>query len=127
MAETAKPSNGEVIEITDSLDRKIKLKTLGPADMLNLLEAAGTNSGNAAWVRMAMIVASVREIDGVPVPVANTKDKVLRGATVLGNEGLVAATRALFGVDEAAPEAETEDGEAPAEAKPSEELVAAKN
>lgn len=113
----AKPTNGETIEVTDSLERKIVLKTLGPADMLNLFEAAGANSGNAAWMRFAMELASVRSVDGVPLPFAIKKEQLLMAAERLGNEGMMAVHLKLFppeeeGADESAPTAEAQEVEA---------------
>lgn len=96
MADDKKPSNGETIEVTDSLGRKISLKTFGPADLLNLFEAAGGNSGNQTWMRLAMELASVRKIDELPFPFALKKDQLLTVAERLGNEGMAAVHDALF-------------------------------
>lgn len=110
----ADPTNGEKLEITDSLGRKIELKTLGPADLLNLLEAAGNNSGNSAWMRLAMELASVRKIDELPLPFAVKKDQLMMVANKLGNEGLAAVHNALF---PPAPESEGDDAESAAQSE----------
>lgn len=107
------PSNGEIINVADSLGRKIVLKTMGPADMLDLVEAAGANSGNQGWVNLAMVVCSVQSIDGVPVPRAVTKDQVKRVARLLGNEGMVACSNELFGSKLPDPTEKPEDGAEP--------------
>jgi hypothetical protein len=84
-------------EVTDSTGRKFITRELDPADMLDLFEAAGDASGNQAWIRMAMIVHSVMEIDGVPLPIAVTKDDIRANARRIKNEGLVALSKHMFG------------------------------
>lgn len=127
MSDTKPAEKPDLLDVVDGKGRKISLKVMGPADMLNLLEAAGANSSNAAWMRMAMTIASVRAIDGIPVPAAYKKKDVLDAANKLGNEGLAAAAKALFGD----PAAETDgdaDGAAPsAEQEQAEGLETAKN
>ena len=90
------PDNGTASEVTDSLGRALGIRTMGPAGMLDLIEAAGDQSGNASWVRSAMIITSVVAIDGIPVPVAITKDQVKRNAIMIGNEGFAAVAKMLF-------------------------------
>lgn len=119
-----KPSNGKTFDVTDSLGRKIVIKTLGPADTLNLLEAAGKNSDNISWVRMATILASVRKIDEVPMPATTKKDQLLAVADRLGDEGIGAVYAAMF------PEAsiaDPEEAQAAVEAAETEQVATAKN
>lgn len=91
--------------VVDAKGRKISYKELDPADILDLLEAAGQQSTNQGWMRMAMIVASVSAIDDTPVPAARTKEQVRAIARQLGNDGLVALNGAMFGEDAAPDEA----------------------
>ena len=102
-------------EIVDAKGRRFTTKELDPGDLLDLLEAAGSNSGNAAWLRLAMVVCSVTAIDGVPVPLATTKQDVRQSAKMIGNDGLVALNKAMLGDDAAAPV--TSDAEAQETAK----------
>jgi hypothetical protein len=106
-------------ETTDADGKVYKYKDLDPADMLNLMEAAGANSGNQGWMRMAMLISSVKDIDGLPVPMPTNKNQVLSLARQVGNAGLVALNAAMFGDDE------TPD--AAAVASGSEQLELAKN
>lgn len=82
--------------VTDDKGRVITFKEMGPAEMLDLLELAGEQSTNPGWLRMAMVVASVTDIAGTPVPAPKTKDHVRNMARQLGNEGLVALNKAMF-------------------------------
>jgi hypothetical protein len=52
---------------------KIVVRELDLVDQFDLLEISGEASGNAAWMGMAMVAASLREIDGMPVPKATQK------------------------------------------------------
>jgi hypothetical protein len=101
MTDAKQPDNGTESFVTDSLGRTLGLKTMGPAGMLDLIEAAGDQSGNPSWVRSAMIIAAVASIDAVPIPVAVTKDQVKANARRLGNEGFAAVAKVLFGEDDA--------------------------
>jgi hypothetical protein len=84
--------------ITTAKGRKLTLRELGPMEMLDLLEAAGSNSSNDAWVRMAMLLCSVAAIDGTPQPMATTKMHVRSMGKMLGNDGLVALNKEFFGI-----------------------------
>ena len=97
-------------KITDSNGRAISFKEMDAVDMLDLLEAAGAQSTNQGWMRMAMVVASVTDIDGVPVPRARTKEQVRAIAGQLGNPGLIALNEAIFGDGaDVSPQAENPD------------------
>lgn len=96
MGETTSPQVEERT-VTDSNGRIITLRVLDPADMLDLLEAAGPASANVGWIRYASVVASVSAIDGVPVPIASTKAHILAAARKLGNEGFAAVGKFLYG------------------------------
>lgn len=94
--------------ITDAKGRKIDVTVLGPADMLQMLEAVGDASSNAGYVRYASVVYSVSAIDGVPMPRPTQKRHILDAAARLGNEGFAAVATHLFG------DAEPADGGAAA-------------
>lgn len=96
----ATPATPKSVTVKDALGRSLVLVPLQPHEMLDLFEAAGTNSGNGAWVRMALLVCSVRSIDDVPLPYPTMKDQVRGNAKLLGNEGLVAAQLELMGADD---------------------------
>jgi hypothetical protein len=99
----------EPIIVTDARGRKIQLRALDPADTLDLLEAAENASSNRGWITYAMVMASVEEIDGVPVPRASTKAQIKDIGRQLGNDGFSACAKVLFPEDKiAAPSAEQE-------------------
>ena len=89
-------------DVVDSTGRKIAVTALDPADMLDLLEAAGDASANSGYMRYAMVICSVSNIDGVPVPRPTKKNEIKALAKRLGNEGFAAVTKSLFGDDNAA-------------------------
>lgn len=93
-------------EVTTSDGRKLTLKEVGPGDMLDLIEAAGSAmAGDAAsaWLSYAVMVATVSEVDGVPVPFPSTKAEVKALANKLGNTGVVAVQEVLKGDENAVP------------------------
>lgn len=104
--------------ITDAKGREIAVTVLGPADMLQLLEAAGDASSNAGYVRYASVIYSVSAIDGIPVPKPSMKKHILDNAARLGNEGFAAVATHLFG------DAEPADG---GDAALTDQVNAAKN
>ena len=83
--------------VTDVKGRKIVLRTLDPSDMLDLLEAAGSASSNAGWVRYASVISSVSSIDEIPIPIALNKAAIKNTAKMLGNDGFAAVGAYLFG------------------------------
>lgn len=90
-------------KVTDSRGRVFDTKELDPGDLLDLLEAAGSASGNSSWLRLAMVVCSVTAIDGVPVPFATQKVDITKLAKQIGNDGLVALNKSMFGDDKEKP------------------------
>ena len=89
------------MEVTDANGRKIVTKEIDPGDLFNIIEAAGGAAENKQWMRLAMVVCSVTEIDGIPVPMSAEKKDIVALARKIGNSGLVALQKALFGDDEA--------------------------
>ena len=98
--------------VTDSKGRKIVLRVMDPADMLDLIEAAGEAASNSTWVRYAMAVASVAEFDGVPVPMPESKAQIRAFARKMGNEGYEAVVQAVWGLGAPAEEAAATGGAA---------------
>ena len=75
----------------DAKNRILQIVTLGPAKMLGVIEMAGGKAAeNQTWLRMAMMLSSLRSIDGLPVRPVTSKDQFLALADEIGNEGLVA-------------------------------------
>lgn len=88
----------DLITATDTRGRVFQMKTLDPADMLNTIEiAGGAAAENQTWLRMAMLLATVSTIDGIPVPVAGTKNQILNNARMIGNDGLICIADATTG------------------------------
>lgn len=85
--------------IVDARGRQLSLRTMDPADMLDLIEAAGENAGNRAWLRFALLVCSVQGMDAVPVPFPRDVASIKSLARRLGTDGLEAVRAALFGDD----------------------------
>ena len=83
--------------VTDRNGRVIGYREMNPADMLDLLEAAGAASQNGGWVAYAITICSVTAIDGNPVPTPRTKDQVKALAARLGNASYVALANEMFG------------------------------
>lgn len=77
-------------------DQSMKVKVGDMADTLDLMEAAGDASTNAAWLNLALAIASVTEINGAPVPIPMTKDKIKARARELGNVRCSVAIWVLF-------------------------------
>ena len=63
---------------------------INPGDMLDLIEAAGSAAGSAAWMRYALLICSVEAIDGKPVMMPHTKDGVRELGRKIGNAGIAA-------------------------------------
>lgn len=99
-------SAGERITIVDENGREIVVRKLNALDKLRLLKAAGPAlSENQAWLGVAMLAASVVQIDGVPVPVPATEHQIEGLVGKLGDLGLDAVSEALThsdGLSEAA-------------------------
>ncbi|KXU99232.1 hypothetical protein AD929_15665 [Gluconobacter potus] len=91
-------------EITLEDGRKFTLKEVDPGDMLDLIEAAGSAMSGAsagAWLGYAQQIATVSEIDDVPVPFPKTKEEVKALARRLGNSGVVALQKVFMADQEA--------------------------
>jgi hypothetical protein len=81
--------------VTDALGRVLTIRTIGPVQQLDLFEAAGDQSNNSPWIGMAILAASVSDIDGVPRPFPMRKQDIRAALSVLGSEGVAAVAKAL--------------------------------
>ena len=89
--------------------RRFQLRDANPADMLDLIEAAGSAASSAAWMRYALMICSVSAIDGKPVIMPSTKEAVRELGRRIGNIGMDALSRAHYPESEV--DAEHEDRE----------------
>ena len=83
-------------ELDSGDGRKFSLRQTNPADMLDLIEAAGTAAASGAWMRYALMICSVNAIDGKPVLMPLTKDAVRELGRRIGNTGMEALARAHY-------------------------------
>ncbi len=92
----------ERLSTADKAGRKLAVRRLNALDKLRLLKAAGpVLSENQAWLGVAMLAASVVEIDGVPVPMPATEQQIEGLVGRLGDPGLDAVASALTTPDDA--------------------------
>ena len=88
----------ESMMVTFGENRMVEVERLSLSAEWALLELTGSNASNGAWSTMASVAASVRTIDGVPVPGGNfTRDGIGRTLDQLGVDGFKAALQALNG------------------------------
>lgn len=90
-------------EIDSGDARRFSLRETNPADMLDLIEAAGNAAASGAWMRYALMICSVSAIDAKPVLMPLTKGALRELAKRIGNTGMEALARVHY------PE-EVEDG-----------------
>lgn len=76
--------------------RRLALRETNPADMLDLIEAAGSAASSGAWMRYALMICSVSAIDGKPVLMPLTKSGVRDLAKKIGNTGMEALARVHY-------------------------------
>jgi len=80
-------------ELTLEDGRRISVREIDPADMLDLIEAAGSAMNGAsasAWLSYAQMICAVTAIDGVPVQMPATKAEIKDLARRLGVTGVKA-------------------------------------
>jgi hypothetical protein len=98
---------------TDANGRKITFRRLGALDRARLFKAIGpAQASNAPYVGMAMLAASVTQVDEWPAPFPTRDSEIEMLIARLGDEGLEAVAAALV-TDEivkAIEEAEREQG-----------------
>jgi hypothetical protein len=80
-----------VMIATDRLGRALSLRKLTVLDRLRLFKAAGpVLAENHPWFGMAILAASVSDIDGIPIPVPTSEAQIEAAVSRLGEEGLAA-------------------------------------
>jgi hypothetical protein len=93
----------EPVTITDSLERQITIKKLGPVERLRMLKLIG--GFNIHYMGEASLVFLVTSIDGIPVNRPTTELQIEALYQKLGDEGTLAVAQAAqehFGVTESA-------------------------
>lgn len=96
-------------EVESGDGRRFELRDANPADMLDLIEAAGSAASSAAWMRYALMICSVSAIDGKPVIMPSTKEGVRDLGRRIGNVGMDALACAHYPEGDTA--ADSEDRE----------------
>lgn len=93
---TVLESANERLSVSDQAGRAIIARRLNALDKLRLLKAAGPMlSENQAWLGVAMLAASVVEIDGIPVPMPTSEKQIEALVARLGDPGLDAVATAI--------------------------------
>jgi hypothetical protein len=105
MSETETPSAQIVAAavrqttVKDSLGRTLTVKRMSVSERMKFLKAVPPAvQQNSLWITNAMIIASVKEIDGLPTPPLLNETAIERAGDALGDEGLEAAGEALAGL-----------------------------
>ena len=103
--------------LTDARGRKITMRKINVLDQVKLLRAIGpTQSSNQPYVQIVMMVASVADIDGVPLVMPTTEQHIDALIRRIGDEGFavlqIKIERDIAALNAAA-EAALEAGEAP--------------
>lgn len=84
--------------------RTLEVQALSLGEQWDLAELTGPNASNGVWVNMATMAASVRAIEGVPIPaVPHSRDSIKRTLEKLDVIGLQAVMMALNGYRGAGP------------------------
>jgi hypothetical protein len=83
-------------QVPDGNGRSLTLRRLDALDRLRLFKALGAElSLNAPYLGMALLAASVTEIDGLPVPPPVTEEQLEALVRRLGDTGIAAVADAL--------------------------------
>jgi hypothetical protein len=91
----------EPAKVADRLGRVLTLRKLTVLDRLRLFKAAGpVLAENHPWFGMAILAASVAEVDGVPIPIPVNESQIEAAVSRLGDDGLTAVANALDEEDE---------------------------
>jgi hypothetical protein len=92
-----------VMRATDSAGRVLGVRRLGALDRLRLFKAVGPElAENAPYLGMAMLAASVIDIDAVPVPAPVSEAQVEALVQRLCDGGIAAVADCLAGAEAAA-------------------------
>lgn len=81
--------------VTDSLGRVLTIRKLDALAELDLIEAAGANADNRAWMTRATLAACVSDIDGVPRVFPHDRLAIRAQVKRVGAEGIQAVISKL--------------------------------
>lgn len=81
--------------VTDSLGRVLTIQKLDALAELDLIEAAGLNADNRAWMTRATLAACVKRIDGIPVKPQSNRNDLRNQVKLVGAEGVQAVISKL--------------------------------
>jgi hypothetical protein len=91
----AKPAVAVPETVTDSLGRVLTIRKLDALAELDLIEAAGTNADNRAWMTRATLATCVSDIDGIPRVFPTTRLAIRVQVKWVGAEGIQAVISKL--------------------------------
>jgi uncharacterized protein YidB (DUF937 family) len=74
--------------VTDARGRTLEVRRLGRRETMRLMRMWGTASNVETWLGNGLVAASVKAVDGVPVPLPVTVDQVEALADKLDDAGL---------------------------------------
>ena len=103
--------------VTDTLGRTLLVERMTVSKRLRFMKCIPVGAqDNSMWVTNAMSIASVVEINGIPIPRPTNESMIEQNGDMLGDEGLVAAQVALgelLGAGQSVKEALAAAGEQP--------------
>lgn len=97
------PETSAETVLTDADGRKITVRLLKPSEQFKLTKIVGKQGGNSAYIGMAMIAASVREIGETPVPMPTQEVHIEQIFDKLGDAGWAVVQNHFAPPDEEAP------------------------
>lgn len=98
--------------IHDSNGRELEVASLTTREQMRLMRACGPAADTQVYLINAIMAATVRGIDGVPVPFPRTPDEVDALADKVDGPGLSAVQKWLEARAAAAPSVETQRADA---------------
>ncbi len=85
-----------LLAVTDALGRKLTVRRMRVSDRLRFVKIVpGGLQNNPLWMANALAIASVVDVNGVPVMPIQSEQDIERVGDMLGDEGLNAANEAL--------------------------------
>lgn len=94
--------------ITDQKGRALEVKRLSRRESMRLMRGWGTGCNVEAWLGNALLAASCRGIDGVPIPLPSAPERVEDLVDRLDDAGIDAIAEWITAQSEAAPNAAAE-------------------
>jgi hypothetical protein len=77
----------ESASVTDSRERVLEVKRLSRREVMRCMRQWGQASNVEQWLSLALLTASVRSVDGRPVPMPQNVEQVEAISELLGDEG----------------------------------------